>query len=264
MNKYILCFSLLLTNVAIADELADANRLLDNRSYTEAFKLYTRLANSGNAEAQFHLGEMHWYGEGTSVDMSKASEWLQKSANSGNAKAMVALEVIRQRQIRHSDIEYWLSKYDGKDLISGKFNCGTPEIPVLSKTNSEIKNVNQLINTWQNCYNNFVENMNDALPPGKRIPGDISKLMNEQEYEQAKVHLNNVYSKITADSQKAADTTIAKRDAWLLNTEKFVAEKNSEIKAKQALYDILQHQKEIDPQYEVRDRLAPSSAIPRK
>lgn len=66
----VLCLTMLLGVPALADDLADANKLLENKAYPQALAAFTKLANAGNAEAQFHLGEMYWYGEAGSVDLA--------------------------------------------------------------------------------------------------------------------------------------------------------------------------------------------------
>ena len=51
------------------------------------FNQTQRLANQGDAEAQFDLGIMYSTGEGVRQDSTKAFEWYQKSANQGDAIA---------------------------------------------------------------------------------------------------------------------------------------------------------------------------------
>ena len=48
-------------------------------------------AEQGNAEAQFILAMMHYQGHGVPKDERKAVQWLQKSANQGNAVAQLEL-----------------------------------------------------------------------------------------------------------------------------------------------------------------------------
>lgn len=54
----------------------------------------TRLAESGNPDAQFELGWRHLGGEGVAKDEKKAATWFQKSADQHNLPAMNALGTL--------------------------------------------------------------------------------------------------------------------------------------------------------------------------
>ena len=108
MTKTALLFAgLLLAGLAHAGELDDAKALFEQKKYPEAMKLYTKLANAGNVEAQQNLGQMYWYGEAGEVDEAKATMWFTKAAAKGNKDAAwIAaatldryLQAIGQKQI---------------------------------------------------------------------------------------------------------------------------------------------------------------------
>lgn len=226
MKKILIVLALICGGMAGADELSDAGRLLESKDYPKALALYTKLAAAGNAEAQFHLGEMHWYGEAGKIDLAAAQSWFRQAAAGGSQAAAAALETMRQRELRRADIAYWTSGYDGSDLKAGKFNCGAPPIRAKSTKNDEIKQVTAAFIAWQDCYNGFVQNMNDALPAGKRIPADIAKLMNQIEYDQAVAHLSAVYAGVAAGARTDAAAIVARQTAWKGTTEAYVAAQN--------------------------------------
>jgi TPR repeat protein len=230
MKKILLCLSLCLIGVAHADELADANALFQKKAYPQALALYTKLANAGNPAAQQHLGEMYWYGEAGTVDEAKADAWFRKAAAKGNAVAIGALEMMKQRQLRRSELDYWISKYDGADLKSGKFHCPTPRIPVMSKLNDEIARVAASVQAWQDCYNGFVANLNAASPLTKKIPPDIAKLLNKSELDKATTYLDEVHANLAEDARVTAKLVLADFGAWRSATEAYVAEHNEIIK----------------------------------
>jgi hypothetical protein len=230
MKKILFCLTLLLAGAACADELADANALFQKKSYPQALQLYTKLANAGNVEAQVQLGQMYWYGEAGAVDNAKADAWFRKAAAKGNKTAAAALEVMQQRVTRRTEIDYWLSKYDGADLKSGKFRCAAPRMPAVSKTNDEIEAVATRMQAWQDCYNAFVVNMNDAAPLVKRIPPDIATLMNQEEVEQSKRYLDEVHARIAEDARVNAKLVLADFGAWRSSTDAYVAEHNAIVK----------------------------------
>lgn len=231
MKVFLASLALVLSCNALADELGDANRLLENKAYAQALALYTKLANAGNAEAQFHLGEMYWYGEAGKIDLDQARSWFGKAAVAGNKEAAAALDTMRQREVRRKDIDYWVSAYDGADLKSGRFACPRPEIPELSRENEQITKVEKAYAAWQACYNGFVQNLNDALPPGKRIPADIAPLMNQIEYDQAVARLDKLYGTLSADAAQSAQAITASYQSWRKSTADYVAARNEETKA---------------------------------
>jgi hypothetical protein len=235
MKKIVFCLALAFASLAHADELADANALFEKKAYPQALQLYTKLANAGNAEAQLHLGEMYWYGEAGAIDLVKADAWFKKAAAKGNKTAVASLEVMKQRQLRRADIDYWVTKYDGADLREGKFRCPAPRIPAISKVNDEINSIAAAMTAWQECHNAFVANLNASAPLTKRIPDDISKLLNKQELEAATLHLGEVHTRIGADASIGAKLVLADFDAWRAATEKYVSEHNELVKSMPAV-----------------------------
>ncbi|PIL40777.1 sel1 repeat family protein [Massilia psychrophila] len=229
-----LCLTLAVAGLASADELADANALLKKKAYPQAIQLYTKLANAGNAEAQFQLGEMYWYGEAGAIDEAKADAWFRKAAAKGNKGAAAALELVKQRTLRRADIDYWISTYDGADLAAGTFRCIAPRIPALSKTNDEIASVGNSVSTWQACYNGFVANLNANTPMTKLIPPDIAKLFNQKELDAATAYLDDVQQRISADATINAQLVLADFAAWRNATETYVAQHNQVVKSSTA------------------------------
>ncbi|WP_305823629.1 tetratricopeptide repeat protein [Massilia brevitalea] len=228
MKKTALLFAgLLLAGIVHAGELEDAKALFDQKKYPEAMKLYTRLANAGNVEAQQSLGQMYWYGEAGEVDEAKATAWFTKAAAKGNKVAADSLVIMQQRVERRADIDYWVSKYDGEDLRSGKFHCTAPRVPPISKQSDEIDRVANAINKWQDCYNGFVQNLNAVTPLTNRIPADIAKLMNAAEMEKAKAHLAQVQENVSEEAKVGAKMTLADVAVWRSATEAYIAEHNA-------------------------------------
>jgi len=225
--RRLLCVALLAaTGFAAADELADANRLLVTKEYGKALPIYQHLAEAGNADAQFHLGEMYWFGDGTAPDLDKAVQWFQKSAAAGNADAAVSLVSLKRRETHGNEIVYWTSTYQGEDLLSGKFECKTPTLPQVSMSNDDMKAVRASIKDWHECYNGFVANVNTVLPPGKAIPADVLDMMTPAEAQQAQRHLDQVYNKVIANARRNADAFTAQENAWVEQTERYVSREN--------------------------------------
>ena len=230
MKKDLFCLTLLLCGAAQADDLSSANALFAKKQYPQALQLFTKAATAGNAEAQLHLGEMYLYGEAGIVDLAKAEAWFKKAAAKGNKTAIAALEMMQQREVRKEDIAYWMSRYDGADLKSGKFRCPAPRIPTMSKVNDEIAAVATKVQAWQVCYNGFVENINASTPLTKRIPKDIADLLTKEELETATAHLQEVQARVIEEARVASKLLLADYAVWRDATDAYVAEHNRMVK----------------------------------
>lgn len=59
----------------------------DDYVWQERFKTQSVLADKGNADAQYDIGEMYEKGSGVATDVKKAFGWFEKSAAQGHVKA---------------------------------------------------------------------------------------------------------------------------------------------------------------------------------
>ena len=258
--KRLFCMLILgMSGLAGAGELEDANKLLTAKAYDKALPIYAKLAEAGNTEAQFRLGEMYWYGDGTAVDIRAATNWMQKAAARGHAGAVESLEILKERQTRAADIAYWTSGYKGEDLVSGRYKCTAPTIPVMSRTNTEIKQTQDAYVAWQQCYNDFVANMNNAMPAGKRVPADVARLLTPREAEQVGTHLTRVYGDTIVQAQRDAERLTTQYGSWQKATEQQVASEN---KARKLEYDMLAVRlREQESQQRARPPLNPTMPV---
>ncbi len=236
MRAFLFCLILCAAGAASADTLAEANKLLEAKSYPQAVQMLSKLADGGNADAQLRLGELYWYGEGVALDRAKGDALFARAAASGSKAALEAVELSSKRGQRSKDIAYWTSSYDGADLRSGTYLCEAPVFPAVSTNKDEIQTTAAKADAWVQCYKGFVDNMASAMPPGKRIPEDVLTLMSDQEVEQAKTHLDKVYAGMLATAKAEATSTLAQRDAWIKATNTYVAETNkaNEARTKEA------------------------------
>lgn len=230
MKRFLSCLYFIVSSAAFAGELDDANALFEKKDYAGAAKLYAKLADAGNPEAQQLLGQMIWYGEAGQVDEARAKALFEKSAAKGNAVAKASLEVMAQRVQRRADIDYWVKGYDGSELKSGEYRCPAPRIPGVSKINDEIERVSGAVTTWQNCYNKFVTNLNEASPLSKRIPQDIATLMNKQETEASHAHLERVRLNLAEEAKVSSKMIMADFAAWRSATEAYIDQHNQMLK----------------------------------
>ena len=233
MKTTLFALSLLVCSSAFAGELEDAHALFAKKDYAQALKIYTKLANGGNADAQQALGQMYWYGEAGQVDEARAKELFKKSAAKGNKVAIASLDVMDQRVKRRAEIDYWIKGYDGEDLKSGEFRCVAPRIPAMSKINADIDRIGAAVTAWQECYNRFVTNLNAATPLTKRVPADIAKLMSKEETERSTAYLTQLQANLTEEAKVSSKLVLADFAAWRAATEAYVAEHNAMVKGAQ-------------------------------
>ena len=94
VKHLVLLLTLLITFNSFADELSDAFDAYERGDYSTAFDLYEKLANQGNAKAQFNLGYMYDIGQGLPQDYKQAVHWYTKAAEQGYAKAQHNLGIL--------------------------------------------------------------------------------------------------------------------------------------------------------------------------
>ena len=83
----------------------------DRGDYATALREWQPLAEQGDADAQYNLGEMYYRGKGVRRDLDQAEVWYHKSATQGYAKAVIAEDFIKSY----------------KTLMAGKKSKETPE-----------------------------------------------------------------------------------------------------------------------------------------
>jgi hypothetical protein len=227
--RRILLSLLLVSSAALADDMADANKYLMANEFSKALPLYTRLANAGNADAQFRLGEMVWFGDGIPQDLEAARRWFEKSAAGGNADAREALAALERRKTRGGEIAYWTGQYDGADLRAGQFACPSPVIPAVSTTNADIGATRTAIESWRDCYNGFVANLNATAPVAKRIPADVLDMMTPREVASARTHIESVYRTVLTQGERDAHAVKRQQLAWESATSRYAKEENARV-----------------------------------
>ncbi|MCH8620038.1 hypothetical protein [Undibacterium sp. TS12] len=237
----ILQFMLMMSvfSAAYAEDLNDAQRYYTNKDYARAAAIYTKMAQTGNPDAQEMLGEMYWFGDGVAVDVNVAAQWFKKAADGGQKKAQQFHAIIQERGIKAAEISYYTTGFDGRDVQLSKFNCVQPVIPAVSKTRQEISAVTASVNAWQACYNRFVAGYNAALPAGSAIPQNISALMNDAEMAQAVALMDKKYNAISDEANTIAININQKQRAWKAETEAFIT---ADAESKKLEYDRMQNE----------------------
>jgi len=134
--------------------------------------------------------------------------------------------MMKQRELRKADLEFWMTKYDGAELKSGQYRCVAPRVPAVSKQNDEIAAVGAKVEAWKTCYNACVANLNAAKPLTKFIPKDVADLMTKDEMSVATAHLNEVYKDLIEEARVSSKLFLADYAVWRDATDAYVAENN--------------------------------------
>jgi hypothetical protein len=134
-----------------------------------------------------------------------------------------------ERTRRSAEITFFTTGFDGGDA---KLTCVRPLVPPASRTNEEITAIDGKVQQWFECYNAFVQRLNDSLPPGKLIPADLARIMRPEELAQARERMSQVYGAIADDAQNSATALVAEHKAWRDSTVLFATTKNAETKQK--------------------------------
>lgn len=93
-------FSLYLCNVNLTsassnEDLSTQDLLLISLAKNEMTPVeLEKLANAGDADAQFMLGSFHYFGKGVPSNKSIAMHWFEKASVNGNSKAQLMLGMM--------------------------------------------------------------------------------------------------------------------------------------------------------------------------
>jgi TPR repeat protein len=81
-------------SIACAGPLEDGVAAHQRGEYTPAFSTFRVLAETGNAAAQFNLGQMYRLGQGIPKDVVEAARWYRLAAAQGDAQSQYNLGVM--------------------------------------------------------------------------------------------------------------------------------------------------------------------------
>ena len=82
--------------------LGKAENAYQKQNYGQTAALLTPLATNGDAEAQYALGYLYYYGKGVEQSQAIANNWFRRAAKQGHAKAQQALSTL----VKHSGLNF--------------------------------------------------------------------------------------------------------------------------------------------------------------
>jgi septal ring-binding cell division protein DamX len=83
--------------------MAQAKQEFMAQNYALSYEKVQPAASQGDADAQYALGYMMYYGKGTKQDVDGSSVWFHKAAAQGQPQAIKALALLRQASQQSSD-----------------------------------------------------------------------------------------------------------------------------------------------------------------
>jgi TPR repeat protein len=90
------CSTMKMVSPSVASELQQGKRNFNAGYYKKAMHELLPLACDGNAEAQYAVGYMYYYGLGVAQDTDVGHFWIKRSANQHYKPAVKALQMIER------------------------------------------------------------------------------------------------------------------------------------------------------------------------
>lgn len=200
------------------NEFEKAQTAYANKNFTEALQLFRDLAKRGNSEALYMAGDMLWRGEGSNVDPETAIAMLTQAANQGHAKAQQYTALFAERAKRQAEITFYTQQFDGGKLKWSEKICERPIVSSMLPSAKEYKNLIDKVNANLTCYNNYVAGLMQSLTNEDYLRADLRHLMRNDEIEQTKQLVQNIYFDMGTQALRNSQQMLAEfnknNDIW--------------------------------------------------
>jgi cell division septation protein DedD len=136
-RRWIVAVTAIAASVAVAPAQADVKTGVtawQAGNFDVAVKEWRPLADKGDADAQFNMGQAYKLGRGVTADMAAAQSWFEKAANQGHVQAQANLGLILFQAGQREAAMPWIRKAADRDdpraqyvLATAMFNGDTVE-----------------------------------------------------------------------------------------------------------------------------------------
>ena len=113
---------------ATADELADGIAAYERGDYASALAAWLPLAKRGDAEAQYRVGRLYYYGTGVAPDAGEAARWYRAAAEQGHARSQSNLGALYEEgrgvAVDPAEAAAWYAKAAAQGRAVASFNLG--------------------------------------------------------------------------------------------------------------------------------------------
>jgi beta-lactamase regulating signal transducer with metallopeptidase domain len=191
-----------------SNSLSEIKNDINAKDFRHAVDLLTPLAEAGNAEAQYLLGELSWYGEGVTANLSVAEKWFRLAAKNGNERAKQFSEMIDKRSLKASEIAFYMNETSGKDFDYLENKCPAPAF----KNQSYDFNSHQM-KAWHKCFRDLSSALTIARQKNQLIvPRDLLPILTESEIHKIEENSNTTLDQLIAsidNTRNKVDRTYA-------------------------------------------------------
>jgi uncharacterized protein len=212
-SKFLLCASLLLAAPASAQNVKAGIDAWQRGDYVGAVAIWRPLAEAGDPDASFNMGQAYRLGRGVLVDLSTAQTWLERAAEKGHVDAQTTLGLLLFQNGNQADGLKWLKgsaeKGDPRAMLvygTALYNGdGVPQDPVLGYayvSRSAAQGLEPARNTLQQ--------MDDIMPIEQRKKGVAMAMQKAKTQQQAQA---KPAATARAKAQKPASLAPVQRSA---------------------------------------------------
>ncbi|MGM9855027.1 MAG: caspase family protein [Muribaculaceae bacterium] len=130
MRRIVLAICIIVSAFSLSaqDTFEQAYQYYNNKEYDKAVPIYQRLAQGGNAYAQYNLGNCYYNGQGVAKDYTQAVYWYRKSAEQGDADAQYNLGYCYKKgqgvAKDYTQAVYWYRKSAEQGYADAQYNLG--------------------------------------------------------------------------------------------------------------------------------------------
>lgn len=166
-------------------------------------------------------------------DYQKAAQLFSEALASGQAEAQSRLNQIHARLQKQAEIETYLTDFPANEYRLTAKKCPPPENLTASGIRSQNLKTLQQINIWENCYNQFVEQLQQRFERSPLVPQELATLMTDAELARANQVLKQTYQRIGAEAQaqlKPMQAAIATWQSERVRAEELAQESSQRIR----------------------------------
>jgi TPR repeat protein len=233
-SKFLLCASLLLAAPASAQSVKAGIDAWQRGDYVGAVAIWRPLAEAGDPDASFNMGQAYRLGRGVLVDLATAQTWLERAAEKGHVDAQTTLGLLLFQNGNQADGLKWLKgaaeKGDPRAMLvygTALYNGdGVPQDPVLGYayvSRSAAQGLEPARNTLQQ--------MDEIMPIEQRKKGvamAMQKAKTQQQAEAKPAATPRPKAQKTESPAPAQKTAVAAGGAWRIQLGAFSQRSSAE------------------------------------
>ena len=213
---YALLFALF-SPLSMATPFDDAVVAYDNKDYSTAYEIWSRLAEQDDSNSQFALGVMLFTGNGQKKDEEQAFKWFSKASENGHVAAMFNLGIAywdgQGTAVDTNEALHWWRKAAERGDRIAQYNLGT----AYYNGNRIAKNLTEAAHWIRSSADQDYHLANALLPKLEEDLRKATPVVAEVEIQPANDSHNNQDTQSTEttsspDTTNSSDTETAEND----------------------------------------------------